>query len=121
MERGSTQHAAELDDHMKKETEPIERGSPGDSRVEEHRLTEDTGREPDGLLDADEADARSLIARHLDRVVFPGTREELLEDAEANNAPPAVIRALRDLPSQARFENVQEIWIALGGEPEERF
>lgn len=121
MERGSTRHGPGLDDRLKKEVEPIERGAPTGSRVEEHRVIEDTSTEAGGQRFSDDAETRSLIAKHLDRIAFPGTRDQFLADAIEHNAPPAVINALRSLPEGTTFENMQQIWLALGGEPEERF
>ena len=122
MERGSTQHGPGLDDRLKEEVEPIERGASGaSSRVEEHRVIEDTSTHGEGPLSPDDAETRSLIAKHLDRIAFPGTRDDFLADAIENDAPPAVIGALRSLPDGTTFENMQQIWISLGGEPEERF
>ena len=121
MERGSTRHGPGLDDQLKKETEPLERGAPTTSRVEEHRVGEEVSTEAEGQLSPDDAETRSLIAKHLDRIVFPGTRDQLVADAIDNNAPPAVIGALRSLPDGTTFENMQQVWIGLGGEAEECF
>lgn len=120
MERGST-HGPHVDEQLKRETTPIEQGSPESPRVEEHRMTEETSREPASRLDLGDPEARSLIARHLDRITFPGRRDEFISDAVEHNAPPAVIGALRSLSGDTTFENMQQIWVALGGEPEERF
>ena len=120
MERGST-HGPHVDEQLKRETEPLERGSPESPRVEEHRMTEESGRELGDRLDLNDPEARSLIARHLDRIAFPGRRDAFISDAIENNAPPAVIGALRSLPADTTFENMQQIWMALGGAPEERF
>lgn len=40
MERGSDKHSPEVDDQMKRETEPLERGRPQGTRADEGRVTE---------------------------------------------------------------------------------
>lgn len=119
MERGSNKHAPLLDDRMKDDAEPIERGAPTSGRVEGHRQTEAPGDAP-RIADED-VELRSTIARWLHRVDYPAERERLIEEARENNAPPRVLEALARLPGGTVFENVQQIWVALGGEPEERF
>ena len=121
-ERGSSKHGSRHDEAIKQRTEPIERGAPGESRVEE-RLTEEgwsDGEISNGRLSDRSFEARSDIARYLDRVVFPARRDQLLEDAVSNHAPTPVIERLEELPNATLFENVEQIWEALGGTPERR-
>jgi hypothetical protein len=123
MQRGSDKHGPLADEQLKDEIEPLERGAPVSARVEEFRDPEGAGDrepEPDARLTVDEAELRSSIARWLHRVDYPAPRDTLVAEAERNNAPLAVIDALRRLPADV-YENVQQIWIALGGAPEERF
>jgi hypothetical protein len=63
--------------------------------------------------------ARSELARHLQPSAFPGQREELVEAARRLHAPDGIVAALQRLPGERRFQNLQEVWRALGG-PEER-
>jgi hypothetical protein len=112
------------DDVLKREVEPLEQGAPTSPRVEEHRNPEppaDGEPEPDVKPVVDDAEARSRLARYLDRVAFPGERGRLLESAARNRAPAEVMEALVRLPEGVRFRNAQHIWVALGGEQEERF
>lgn len=119
MERGSTKHGPGLDEAIKKRTEPIERGAPIEPRVEEGRAEE--GWSDEDAPRSDNVQLRSDIARYLDRVVYPASRDALLTDAATHNAPVPIIQALRDLPPDRSYENVEEIWEALGGKPERRF
>jgi hypothetical protein len=119
MERGSNKHTPVVDDRMKEEAEPLERGAPTSGRVEEYREIEPTGDEK--TVARDDVEMRSLIARWLHRVDFPATRGVLIDEARQNNAPAEVLEALESLPDVTTYENAQQIWVALGGEPEERF
>ena len=124
MERGSDKHGPHVDEAMKDEVEPIERGAPTTPRVEEFRDPEASGDDQPpsaSRLTSDPIELRAEIARSIDRVVWPSDRDGLLADAEEHNARPEVLGALQELPEGVTFENVQAVWVALGGEPEERF
>jgi uncharacterized protein DUF2795 len=134
MDRGGSKHNPRVDDEMKKETEAITRGSPVEPRAEEAREMEAAGEDqpqPDAVIDITtdpagtspshgEIEHRSDIARFLRPSVFPGTGEELAANADANNAPAAIVAELKRLPRSQRYENVQQVWEALGGRPETR-
>jgi Protein of unknown function (DUF2795) len=120
MERGSDKHAPFVDDQMKSDAEPLERGGSMTSRVEEAREAE-PGASRRTRADVPDEELRSRIARWLHRVDYPAARHALIAEARANNAPPGVLDALGRLPEGTTYENVQQIWIALGGRPEERF
>lgn len=122
MQRGSDKHGPTVDEQLKEEVEPLERGAPTSSRVEEHRDTEAPAEdEADIRSNVDEAEIRSSIARWLNRVAYPARRDRLIDEARSNNAPPRVVEFLSALPEDASFGNVEEIWEALGGSPEVRF
>jgi Protein of unknown function (DUF2795) len=70
-------------------------------------------------MDHDDVEGRSLIARHLGRAAFPGTREELVARAGENQAPGHVVDQLRRLPDET-FENVQHVMRALGAGTEQQ-
>lgn len=123
MERGSSKHSPVIDELMKEEVEPMLRGASAGPRVE-HRDPEPSGDdepESDARLGEDDVEARSKLARYIDRVAFPGDRSALAASAEKNEAPTHVIEALKELPEGVEYLNTQQIWVALGGEPEERF
>lgn len=119
MDRGSDKHAPLVDDQLKEEAEPLERGAPVSGRAEEFRQTEEPS--ADDVASPDDVELRSAIARWLNRVDFPAARDTLVEEARGNNAPADVVDALTRLPDGTTYENAQEIWIALGGRPESRF
>jgi Protein of unknown function (DUF2795) len=134
VERGSDKHSPRLDEELDHETRSLQQGAPVESRVEEHREQEGPGEgqpTPDarlaggrataGSLDLDDAEARADIARFLTPSVFPADRERLVADAESNQATEEVLDRLRALPAGRAFENVQDVWGALGGTVEHRF
>ena len=118
MDRQSTQHSPRVDDELKKETQSLERGAPVEAHVEEFREHEPSA---DGEPTAasrpadDEIAARSELSRHLRASVFPATRDELIVEAEEQNAPEAIFETLRRLPDSVSFANVHDVWTALGG------
>ena len=134
MERGSDKHSPRVDEQLDHDTRSLRQGAPVESRVEEHREQEGPGEDqptPDARLtggrataaslDLDDAETRADIARFLNPSSFPADREALLADAEANHAPAGVTERLQALPAGRSFENVQDIWSALGGTVEHRF
>jgi hypothetical protein len=134
LERGSDKHSPRLDEELDHETRSLQQGSPVESRVEEFREQEGPGdgqptpdarltggRATAASLDLDDAEARADIARFLTPSAFPADRETLLADAEDNHAPEAVLDRLRALPEGRAYENVQDVWGALGGTVEHRF
>jgi Protein of unknown function (DUF2795) len=132
LERGSDKHSPRVDEELEHETRSLEQGAPVESRVEEHREQEGPGEDQPtpsalltggrtGSLDLDDAEARSDIARFLDPSAFPTDREGLLDNAEANNAPGAVLERLQALPGGRTYQGMPDIWAALGGTVEHRF
>ena len=134
MERGSDKHSPRIDDQLKHETDSIVRGAPAEARTDEAREQEGPGEDeptpdarlsgsrgqgPPAGLSADDAEARSDLARHLQGSVFPAEREELMRSAAEMNAPQRILGWLRDLPPGEVYENVHAVWRALGGEPEQ--
>ena len=132
MER-SSKHGFRLDDHLSADSEPIVR-SGREPRVEDFREMEPAGDDqivPDtvirgGLHGADpypevgheELAERSEIARHLRKSVWPANRQLLVAVAREENAPQPVLDQLERLPDGREFENVQDVWHALGHEGE---
>jgi hypothetical protein len=134
LERGSDKHSPRVDEQLDHDTRSLRQGAPVESRVEEHREQEGPGEDqptPDARLtggrataaslDLDDAEARADIARFLTPSAFPADREALLADAEGNHAPATVVERLQALPAGRAYENVQDIWGALGGTVEHRF
>jgi hypothetical protein len=137
LERGSDKHSPRIDEELDHDTRSIQQGAPIESRVEEFREQEGPGEdqptpeprlteprlteERTGSLDLDDADARSDIARYLDPSAFPADREGLVANAEANNAPEAVLERLRALPAGRTYDALPDVWAGLGGTVEHRF
>ena len=132
MERGSDKHSPRVDEELDHETRSLQQGAPIESRVEEFREQEGPGEDqptPEPRLsedqtcslDLDDAEARSDIARYLDPSAFPADREGLVANAEANNAPEAVLERLQALPAGRTYEAMPDVWAALGGTVEHRF
>ncbi|HEX2148732.1 MAG TPA: DUF2795 domain-containing protein [Actinomycetota bacterium] len=72
-------------------------------------------------LDHDEAEQRSRLAISVKQTIFPADKKTLVEDAEQNYADDWVISRLKQLPEGTTFENVQQVWEALGGSEEHRY
>ena len=134
MERGSDKHSPRVDEELDHETRSLQQGAPVESRVEEHREQEGPGEDqptPDARLtggrataaslDQDDAETRADIARFLDPSTFPADRDALVADAQRNQAPAEVLERLQALPAARTYENVQDVWGALGGTVEHRF
>jgi Protein of unknown function (DUF2795) len=122
--RESTKHGPRLDDALKAETRSLEQGAPIEARVEADREKEgpadaerdvDVTTAPPDALGADAVEARRELSRHLRRSAFPGTRDDLLAEAESQHATAAVLAALAGLPGDERFATVHEVWAALEG------
>lgn len=132
MPTGSDKHSPIQDDNLKRETEDLERAG-REPRVDESRETEPPGEDqpdPDAApdhtytggspvgMDPEDVQWRSELARNLEHRVFPAVREQLMESARDNHAPDDVVEALKGLPAGREFQNVQEVWEALGGQVE---
>lgn len=134
MERGSDKHAPRLDENLKHDTRPLERGAPVEARANEWREQEgpaDGEPTPDSRVVGgrahanenqptdEEIEARSELARHLDPSVFPADKAALLASAEGNFAPAWILDMLRGLP-EGDYPTNEAVWEALGGSVEQR-
>lgn len=131
MERGSDKHSAMVDDAQKRDTASLQHGSPNEARSEEFREQEgpaDGEPTPDSRirgggdlpgvgLSLDDINGRAELARWLEHRRFPAHPAELAAGAEELHAPDAVIEQLRQAPDRV-YENVSEVWAALGGRVE---
>lgn len=130
MERGSSKHGPMVDDELGHESESLTRGSPTEARAEEEREKEgpgedeptpdariagDRGLAPTDWLKPENLEWRNEVQRFLQQSVFPAKRRDLLKSAEEMSATDNVKDLLRSLPEDRTYENVQEIWIDLGG------
>ncbi|MGC9495743.1 DUF2795 domain-containing protein [Streptomyces sp. WG7] len=121
MQRGSDRMSVHRDDEMKHELQGLLRsGHP--TRSEEWNDPEPAaeddpevtygpvtpGRGPTYL----EA-LRLELARNLTRGTFPANPRELTRALRRGNAPDALVEGLERLPHKARYDNVQELAVAL--------
>jgi Protein of unknown function (DUF2795) len=128
MERGSSKHGPRVDEEMSREVSGTVQGTAG-SRVEEWRHPEPPGEDqpeptaapvgetrggkPFGMT-ADDVEQRSRLARFIGLSALPGDRTALRRSAEDNEAPGDILAQLDRLPADTEFQNVSEVWAALG-------
>lgn len=133
MQTGSDKHGPLHDDALKAETAGMETAE-RTTRAEEWRDPEppgedqpDVDRAPDGDLvggtpegmDPDDVAGRSELAVYLGRA-YPADRDALLAVAREAGAPDGVLDRLAALPADRTFDNVQDVWSALGGGTEQQ-
>jgi hypothetical protein len=134
MERGNTKHGPRLDNEMEHEVRGLVQGNV-DTRVEEFRDPEPAGEDqpsatrtpagyerggaPPGMTRQD-VEERSNLGRYIPLSKLPGEREDLIAGARDLLAPDSVLDRLASLPEGERYETVNQIWAALGGNNEER-
>jgi Protein of unknown function (DUF2795) len=128
MERVNSKHGPRVDEEMDREVSGTVHGTAG-SRVEEWRQPEPPGEDqpeattapvgetragtPFGMT-ADDVEQRSRLARYIGLSALPGDRDALRRSAEDNEAPDDVLAQLARLPADTEFQNVAEVWAALG-------
>lgn len=129
MERGSDKHGARADDELAHEVQGMMKAGRS-THAEEWKDPEPSGEDqpdvdraptgtlqgavPDGMTALD-VETRSGLAQVLGRNIYPATRRQLVDHARENDASDDVITTLERLPDDETFQNVQEIWTALGG------
>lgn len=128
MERETDKHGARVDEAMTADVASLLHSTPEESRAQEARLQEDPAvspgtrpgsDQPVGLgVSADDAGRRAELARHLALADFPARRDELVGAAERDFAPADLVDALRGLPADQEYANVQAVWSAIGGPTE---
>jgi hypothetical protein len=134
MERGSDKVSPRRDDALKHDTEGLVRGGHG-THAEEWKGSEPSGEDqpdadlsPEGTLaggtpegiDEDEVAERSELATYVGRGAYPADRARLLEVVRGAQAPDHVVAIVAELPEGREFENLQDVWTALGGGHEQR-
>lgn len=130
MQRGSDKHSPRMDDAMAGEVRGM-MTSGHDTHADESLSAEPSGEDqpdidrspdgalhggvPDGMTD-DDVEARSLLAGHLGKEVWPAPPPVLIAKAQKQNAPDAVLAMLARLPDDGRdYANLQEVWTELSG------
>jgi hypothetical protein len=134
MERESAKHSPRVDEQLEHEVESLVRGNAAEESRSREDLTQEAPAEgemrfepADRPLDQDRGigipdgavDDRSELARHITAADWPAGREQLVNVALSDHAPQQIIDCLRRLPNESRFDNVQEVWAALGGATED--
>ena len=126
-------HGPRQDEALKEQTRDLER-SGRESHAQEWKEAEPAGEDQpqadlspeSGLvggtavgMDQRDVVERAELARWLQPSVFPATAERLVQSAGETHAPDRVIGMLKSLPAQESFDNVQDVWRALGGGTED--
>lgn len=127
MDRQSDKHSPRLDEQMEHEVRSLLQGAPVESRAAQDRFQEgpvpnasNRPLPPPGDLTDDELDRRALLAASLRPSAFPSGKSALLAVAEDEHAPDEVLDSLRQLPDGGYYDNVEQVWEALGGHGETR-
>lgn len=133
MERLSDKHSPRIDDQLSHEVEPLVDGGAEshsrEDRLQEPMVDEDAPVDPAARWDEDDeagigvsprtADERGELAKVVTAATWPATRDELVATARQAHAPDRVRSLLDELPhGDRRYENVQAVWAALGGDTE---
>jgi hypothetical protein len=130
-EQGSGTHSPLRDEAIKPQDEAEARQYAGEWPEPEEEPEDETEREaiwaPAARLAESPAaenwtavELRSDLARHLDRTVWPVSRDRLLEILTERNAGDGLLELAASLPERQRYESLRELLLALGLEPEER-
>jgi hypothetical protein len=126
MERESTKHGPARDEHLKHETQGIERGAPKRPHIEEWREVEPAGNLPEAARpgtgpDATDIALRSELARVLSRADFPADRDALLARLADADAPAELTARLARVTSDRPFASAHDVMVTLGiNAPEQR-
>ena len=130
-EQASGTHGPLRDDAIKSQDEAEARQYAGEWPEPEEEPEDETEREaiwaPAARLAESPAaenweavELRSDLARHLDRTVWPVSRDRLLEILTERNAGDGLLELAASLPERQRYESLRELLLALDLEPEER-
>jgi len=131
MERGD-KHGFRLDDQMASETEGLTRAGRS-THAEEWKDPEPSGEDqPDADLapnatltggtppgmSPDDVEGRAELATYIGKEAYPAVRAQLIELVMDRHAPERVINLVKNLPSDRQFENINDVWAAVGGNVE---
>jgi hypothetical protein len=130
-EQASGTHGPLRDEAIKRDDEAEARQYAGEWPEPEEEPEDETEREatwaPAARLadsptpeDWEAVELRSDLARHLDRTVWPVSRERLLEILTERNAGDRLLELAASLPDGQRYSSLRELLRALDLEPEER-
>jgi hypothetical protein len=132
MERGSDKVSPRLDEELQHETEGLVR-SGHSTHAEEWKDPEPSGEDqpdadlaPDGTLvggtppgmTADDVEGRAELASYIGKDAYPVVRAQLIDLVMERHAPDRIIDLVKNLPSDRQYQNINEIWTAVGGNVE---
>ena len=121
-----------VDDQLKHETASLTHGAGVDARAQGDRRDQDPveaanpAERPDVAdgggdgISVHDADQRAELARAVAAAHFPARGGDLVTAATKAFAPGVLLSALRSLPGDQMFANVQAVWAAIGGDTEGR-
>jgi hypothetical protein len=121
MQRGSDRMSVHRDDEMKHELQGLLR-SGHSTRTEEWNDPEPIAEDDPDVMYGPVTPGRGPtyletlrleLARNLTRGTFPAGPQELTRALRRGNAPDALVEGLERLPHKARYDNVQELAVAL--------
>jgi hypothetical protein len=130
-EQGSGTHGPVRDDAIKRQDEAeardyVEEWPQPDTEPDDETEQEATWAPAARLADSptpedwEAVELRSDLARHLDRTVWPATRESLLEILTERNAGDRLLERLTSLPEGQRYASLLDLTRALGLPEEHR-
>lgn len=120
-------HSPRVDQQLKHEDASLTHGAGVEARAQDSRTEQDTEGLPNPAdrpdlpavpgtaMTTDDVDARSKLATAISAARFPADRAALVEAAEAAFAADDVVDRLRSLRVGPTFDNVEAVWVALGG------
>jgi hypothetical protein len=132
VDRGSDKHSPLVDDQLKHETEGLVRAG-RNTHAEEWKEAEPSGEDqpdadlaPEGTLHGgtptgmapDDVEGRAELAGFIGKDVYPMVREQILDLVIERQAPDRVIDLVRRLPAGREFDNINDVWTAVGGHVE---
>ncbi|GAA0470539.1 hypothetical protein Ade02nite_33700 [Paractinoplanes deccanensis] len=112
MERGSNKVSPRIDEQLDQELGGNEKG-----RAEEWKMAEPSGEDQPSVspvAGSDPSNDLSRFGRYIGLSALPGDREALRQSAETLGAPDDVLADIDSLPPGVAYENVSQIWSALG-------
>lgn len=126
-ERETTKHGPRLDEAMARDTEPLTKGAPVESRRRDDRLQE-SGDEPLGGSPAERPgpvtfeglrdDERALLEQLAERLAsarYPSDRNALIRHVGEADERGSLVSRLRKLPADRLFSGLDEVVMALSG------
>ena len=113
MQRESDKQGTAQDEHLRKETKNLIRGS-GATRPEHGGSGGDAPARPARSMSPAEVARRAELSRHLPPGEFPADRRHLLAHLKSRGAPASVVEAISGLPEGREFRTIGEVVREIG-------